>query len=253
MMRKQDFTSIASLDLRRIKAKLIHPASGVGWDARRADAAEVAYRQFLCLMKLFPTEQVAPLKDVDTFWHYHILDTSNYAADCERIFGYFLHHDPYFGLGDEEDHKAWARGAERMRELYGHTFGAQSGPLDGPAFCGVAAGPVANEAAFCGVAVEAAANAAAFCGVAVEPAVNAAAFCGVAVEPATNAAAFCGVAGASLAVRQLLQAGLQAADAAFCGVQAGSAACAGSVQRPAKQRAVGKPRRQAQVQRRLRR
>ncbi|MFM6129989.1 MAG: hypothetical protein ACKPBV_14885 [Sphaerospermopsis kisseleviana] len=40
---------------------------------------------------------------LDDYWHNHILDTRKYAEDCDLIFGFFLHHYPYFGLPGEED------------------------------------------------------------------------------------------------------------------------------------------------------
>jgi hypothetical protein len=113
---------IFDLDLDPIKVKLMHAESGEGWSRERVDAVEPEYRRFLVLMKTYPDEQVAPLADVDTFWHYHILDTLKYAEDCERIFGYFLHHFPYVGLGGEADHAAHEAVAIRMRELYEQTF-----------------------------------------------------------------------------------------------------------------------------------
>jgi hypothetical protein len=74
-------------------------------------------------MKMYPAEQTAPLFDVDTFWHYHILDTMKYAADCENVFGYFLHHFPYIGLRGEDDEAAHQHAGSRMQELYEATFG----------------------------------------------------------------------------------------------------------------------------------
>lgn len=114
---------IAKLDLDPIKVKLMHKESGEGWTLAQANAVEFEYRRFLSLMKLFPHEQVAPLFDVDIFWHYHILDTMKYAADCENIFGYFLHHFPYTGLRGEDDEAAHQRVGVRMQELYEATFG----------------------------------------------------------------------------------------------------------------------------------
>jgi hypothetical protein len=61
--------------------------------------------------------------EVDTFWHYHILDTLKYAEDCQAVFGYFLHHFPYMGLRGEDDLVAHERVGERMRTLYEDTFG----------------------------------------------------------------------------------------------------------------------------------
>jgi hypothetical protein len=118
-----DFNAIDALDLDPIKVKLMHEESGEGWSLARANAVEKAYRRFLYLMKKFPEEQAAPLMDVDTFWHYHILDTMKYAADCEAVFGHFLHHFPYVGLRGAADEEAHRLMGERMRVLYEETFG----------------------------------------------------------------------------------------------------------------------------------
>lgn len=122
-MNTRDFEAIAALDLEPVKVKLMHQESGEGWSLDQVNAVEFEYRRFLYLMKRFPNEAAAPLQDVDTFWHYHILDTMKYAADCEAVFGYFLHHFPYIGLRGEDDLAAHARVGERMKELYEDTFG----------------------------------------------------------------------------------------------------------------------------------
>jgi len=111
------------LNLDPIKAKLMHVQSGEGWSREKADAVEHEYRRFLCLMKLYPDEPTAPLVDVDTFWHYHILDTQKYAADCAQVFGYFLHHDPYVGLRGDGDEQVRLDSGQRMKALYEATFG----------------------------------------------------------------------------------------------------------------------------------
>jgi hypothetical protein len=123
MNSENHFAPIAALDLDPIKVKLMHAESGEGWSLAYADAVEFEYRRFLYLMKKYPNEQVAPLFDVDVFWHYHILDTMKYAVDCQAVFGYFLHHFPYVGLRGAEDVKAHQRVGERMRELYEQTYG----------------------------------------------------------------------------------------------------------------------------------
>lgn len=122
-MNAHDMHAIAALDLEPIKVKLMHEESGEGWSLERANAVEFEYRRFLFLMKKFPNEQTAPLVDVDTFWHYHILDTMKYAVDCDVVFGHFLHHFPYIGLRGEDDEAAHIRVGERMKELYEETFG----------------------------------------------------------------------------------------------------------------------------------
>jgi hypothetical protein len=122
-MNAQTMQTIAALDLEPIKVKLMHEESGEGWTLERANAVEFEYRRFLFLMKAYPHEQTAPLVDVDTFWHYHILDTMKYHADCDAVFGYYLHHFPYIGLRGEDDEAAHLRVGQRMKELYEDTFG----------------------------------------------------------------------------------------------------------------------------------
>ena len=145
--------AVMQLDLDPIKTKLMHGPSGEGWSLEKANAVEKEYRRFLCLMKLYPDEDTAPLVDVDTFWHYHILDTMKYAADCEKAFGYFLHHYPYVGMGDEDDQQFRLDSGDRMRELYEATFGdAYPGALAAPAADAAAgAGQIATTAvaAYC--------------------------------------------------------------------------------------------------------
>lgn len=113
---------IAALDLAPIKVKLMHKESGEGWSLEQVNEVEIEYRRFLQLLKLFPDEPMAPRFDVDIFWHYHILDTLKYAVDCERIFGYFLHHYPYSGLGGDADDAGHDRHGARTQELYEATF-----------------------------------------------------------------------------------------------------------------------------------
>lgn len=131
---KDDFATIIAVDLDPIKVKLMHKESGEGWSLEYASAVEFEYRRFLYLMKIFPREHAAPRFDVDIFWHYHILDTMKYAEDCEKVFGYFLHHFPYIGLRGSEDLATHELVGERMRELYEDTFGEPFGKPFGKPF-----------------------------------------------------------------------------------------------------------------------
>ncbi|RYE79875.1 MAG: glycine-rich domain-containing protein-like [Oxalobacteraceae bacterium] len=139
------FRAIMELDLVPIKVKLMHVESGEAWSLEKANAVEKEYRRFLCLMKMFPEEDTAPSVDVDTFWHYHILDTMKYARDCERAFGYFLHHYPYVGLRGEDDERFRLDSGERMRTLYEATFG-EDYPVSIGADAAYCAGPGAKMA-----------------------------------------------------------------------------------------------------------
>jgi hypothetical protein len=158
MISNNDFEAIAALDLNPIKVKLMHKESGEGWSPEKANAMEIEYRRFLYLMKAFPNDETAPQVDVDTFWHYHILDTMKYAKDCEQAFGYFLHHYPYIGLRSEDDVVVQQQAGDRMRELYESTFGEAYFRFEAEA---------AADAAWCGRAPAAAAEGAtqtAWCG-----------------------------------------------------------------------------------------
>jgi hypothetical protein len=123
MSTNTEFSVFETLDLAPIKNKLMHVESGEGWSERRASAVEAEYRRFLFLMKKYPDGGASPTVDVDTFWHYHILDTMKYARDCEASFGYFLHHYPYVGMGAGDNEAERERAGERMREIYEAEFG----------------------------------------------------------------------------------------------------------------------------------
>ena len=225
--------AINALDLGPIKTKLMHRASGEGWSAAHADAVEIEYRRFLTLMKLYPNEATAPLVDVDTFWHYHILDTAKYAADCAGAFGYFLHHYPYLGMDGAEDEAHRDTAGARMQELYAATFGAAV--QDATAWCGAATGQQAQQAsAWCGATTaQPAAQASAWCGAATSaPAAQAAAWCGASTTaPAGQRLAWCGAA-TTAPVQQAL---------AWCGaattasIKQASAWCGAATSKPAQQ------------------
>jgi hypothetical protein len=228
------FQAVMEINLDSIKAKLMHVASGEGWSLDKANAVEKEYRRFLFLMKKYPNESTAPTVDIDTFWHYHILDTMKYAVDCEQAFGYFLHHYPYVGMGGEEDEQERLDAGDRMRELYEATFGEAYPALhaDGvhvvaSAHCGAAAN---DGTAHCGLAAN---DATAHCGSAVKAQV---AHCGSAVKAQT---AHCGsavkaqTAHCGSAVKAIIaHCGLAANDAtAHCGsaVKAQTAHCGSAV------------------------
>lgn len=112
--------AIAELNLEPIKNKLMDAEHGEGWSRAKVEAMDLEYRRFLHLMHAFPNHSASPTKAVDTFWHYHILDTQKYAADCDQVFGCFMHHDPY---GNEQGASAGTFSIDRMQDLYEATFG----------------------------------------------------------------------------------------------------------------------------------
>lgn len=115
--------AIESLDLSMIKFKATRKEDGYGWSAEYADKMEVAYKRYLILHAKDPEMTLAPERDIDRFWHMHILDTRKYAADCEATFGHFLHHFPYLGLCGENDEKALQDAFVKTQHLYAQEFG----------------------------------------------------------------------------------------------------------------------------------
>jgi len=120
---ERPMTLINSIDLSMIKMKLMDEEEGQGWDEVYTDYVEQRYKRYLCMVFINPNGSVVPTKDIDLFWHQHILDTRAYAKDCEHIFGYFLHHFPYFGMRDEQDAQDLRNSFEETKTFYSHLFG----------------------------------------------------------------------------------------------------------------------------------
>lgn len=127
--------AIGALDLDPIKVKLTDTEEGQGWSREYADRMEVAYKRFLTLLVTHPETTVAPSKEIDKFWHAHILDTMKYAEDCQQVFGYFLHHFPYFGLRGEADAAQLAQAGQDMERLYQEEFGEPMPTESAAAYC----------------------------------------------------------------------------------------------------------------------
>ena len=112
---------IDEMDFSMVKRKLTDPEEGLAWNSQKCDQVEKDYKRFLFLKRTYPDIDIVPNKLVDSFWHYHILDTQKYAEDCELLFGYFVHHYPYFGMnGDEKDLED---AFQKTSELYEYHFG----------------------------------------------------------------------------------------------------------------------------------
>ena len=189
---EQTVAAIQALDLDPIKFKLMDPEEGQGWSREYVDQMAIEYKRFLTLSVKYPEETIAPSKDIDKFWHGHILDTMKYAEDCQNVFGYFLHHFPYFGMRGEEDAANLAEAGKTTNRLYEKEFGetlpsrasmcsvavtkdsAAMCSVARPAMCSVAVSK--NDVAMCSVAIQ---SKTAMCSVAVA---NDEAMCSVAIQ-----------------------------------------------------------------------
>lgn len=114
---------LESLDLARIVQKLMHPDHGQGWTRPQVDRAIARYKMFLHLLYLYPNSAIVPTQEIDQVWHQHILDTRKYAQDCQWLFGYFVHHYPYFGMGGEAEKQALETAFSSTRTLFAEQFG----------------------------------------------------------------------------------------------------------------------------------
>ena len=117
--------TVAAIDLEMVKMKLRQPSEEVNWTEEQSEDAEVEYKRYLtlCLHYPYPRFSVVPNKIMDTMWHYHILDTRAYHRDCERVFGGYVHHYPYFGLRGKEDAQRLKETFEETKKLYEREFG----------------------------------------------------------------------------------------------------------------------------------
>jgi hypothetical protein len=111
------------IDLANVRRKLADHEEGKGYGRDELDRMEREYRRYLALQLACPDAAIVPCKIVDEMWHQHILDTRAYAADCDALFGGFLHHYPYFGMRDEAEAQelrdAYAETIERYRSAFG--------------------------------------------------------------------------------------------------------------------------------------
>ena len=95
----QAISAIQALDLEAIRLRVMDAEFGEGWSREHAENIELAYRNYLTMLVKHPddAEDIVVSKDVDEFWHAHILHTMKYTEDCERVFGTYLHHNPHVG------------------------------------------------------------------------------------------------------------------------------------------------------------
>jgi hypothetical protein len=101
------------------------PDLGEGWTREYAEGIEQGYRNYLTMLAKYQdhAEDILLSKDVDEFWHTHILQTIKYTEDCEAIFGKYLHHAPHIGKVTQADVGKRTALAEKTRRLYEREFG----------------------------------------------------------------------------------------------------------------------------------
>jgi len=121
---------LQQIDWRPIAFKLTDSTHGLGWPIDRAAQAIQGYLQFLKAIDQHPTAALVPSRDVDEVWHCHLLDTHKYAADCQWLFGRFIHHNPYLGVGNSEQVARLTAAWQETLRLLGQT--ERSSPASSP-------------------------------------------------------------------------------------------------------------------------
>ncbi len=122
---EQVIAAIKALDLESVKIRVMDPELGEGWTREYAEGVEQGYRNYLTMLAKYQdhAEDILLSKDVDEFWHTHILQTIKYTEDCEAVFGKYLHHAPHIGEVTSADKEKRIALAEKTRRLYQREFG----------------------------------------------------------------------------------------------------------------------------------
>jgi hypothetical protein len=113
---------LAAIDFGSIAFKLMNPDVGEGLTLEQATRAIERYRRFLFLHYCYPNYSLVPSQEIDRVWHVHILDTAKYREDCNQLFGHFLDHYPYFGIGDDNAKQALEAAYTQTQALFHECF-----------------------------------------------------------------------------------------------------------------------------------
>src|SRR6266436_3818628 len=107
--------SAASKETRMISADLIRASYRSDdfpkdWNEEQRARSLDRYERWLKLKQLHPKQRLAPTRDIDLFWHLHMLAPVAYHRDCMANFGHILDHDGGFGKAEGE--------AVKLREVF---------------------------------------------------------------------------------------------------------------------------------------
>ena len=92
--------SMISVDL--IRASYRSDDFPKDWTDEKRRQSLARYERWLRLKQSHPRQRMAPTRDIDMFWHLHMLAPVAYHRDCMANFGRILDHDGGFGKGEGE-------------------------------------------------------------------------------------------------------------------------------------------------------
>lgn len=124
---EDSFNYIYDIDFNMLIFKITQPDPNIAriWDQESAHTVVRYYQNYLWLLRKYSEQYpvIPPSIDIDEIWHHHILDTYKYHADCQHIFGQYLHHYPYYGMRGESDFEDLQRTFKITQDLHIQEFG----------------------------------------------------------------------------------------------------------------------------------
>ena len=101
---RQIFRRICDFDFSRERKILTSDIRGFGYTDCDVEEMENEYKKYLLLRLMHPRQRLPMSKDIDDFWHVHVLNTRSYARFTEEVGnGNFVHHAPTV---DEDENMA---------------------------------------------------------------------------------------------------------------------------------------------------
>ncbi len=102
------------------------------WTQEEREKSLMRYRRWLFVKYRHPNARLAPTRDIDLFWHLHMLAPVAYNRDCDGLFGRLLDHDGGFGLGPGEQpilQQVFTETAELYEQEFGEPYREDGLPI----------------------------------------------------------------------------------------------------------------------------
>jgi hypothetical protein len=120
---RRDVEPVLSVDL--LEAASRSDSIPQDWPQEQRARSLERYIKWLMLKQQHPAARMAPTRDIDLFWHLHMLSPVAYHRDCIQLFGHLLDHDGGFGKGPGELpqlQEVFTRTATWWEETYGEPY-----------------------------------------------------------------------------------------------------------------------------------
>jgi hypothetical protein len=110
------FAAIDATDFGNVRRKVRDDLAeqGITADEGYLNEGILALKQYYAIALLDPRNMHAISKELDPFWHAHILHTEEYVEFCKRVMHYYMHHAPL--NHERKDH------VQHVKRLYRYTL-----------------------------------------------------------------------------------------------------------------------------------